>query len=70
MSGRKPDYVVKVGLSNGGYARRCGAAWRLSGGGGIAIRIDPGIAIVGAHDVRITLWPSDDAQTEVVEDYS
>lgn len=60
MSGRKPDYVLKVQLADTKNYNRAGAAWKLEKGGGIAIKLDPGIALVGANDVRITLWPNED----------
>jgi len=47
---------LKVGIKGEKYHRRAGAAWKLDKGG-IAIRIDPGTALVSATDVQMTLWP-------------
>jgi hypothetical protein len=58
-AGRPPDYVLKIGIKGERYHRRVGAAWRVKGNG-IALRIDAGIALVGAHDISITLWPADE----------
>lgn len=63
MSGRKPDFEVKVGRRGRGdgdkpYQRKVGAAWdNRDRGGPISIVLDPGICIGGGEDVQITLWP-------------
>ena len=56
--GRKPDFAVKVGLRGDKYHRKIGAAWKHDKGG-IYIKLDPGIALVSANDVVISLWPDD-----------
>jgi hypothetical protein len=60
-SGRRPDYILKTGLRGEKYHVRCGAAWRLKSGG-IAIKIDPGIALVSGTDVVVSLWPNEEQQ--------
>jgi hypothetical protein len=56
MSGRKPDYVLKVGIKGEKYHRRAGAAWAIKNDG-IAIKIDPGTALLSGSDILVTLWP-------------
>jgi hypothetical protein len=58
-NGRQPDFIVKVGVRGEKWHRRVGAAWRVKGDG-IAIKIDAGIALVGAHDISITMWPAEE----------
>jgi hypothetical protein len=61
--GRRPDFVVKVGIKGEKYHQRCGAAWKLAKGG-IAIKIDPGLALVSGTDVVVTLWPNEQPQPQ------
>ena len=58
-SGRSPDFRVKVGLRGERFHKPCSAAWNLRNGG-IAIKLDPGLALVSGTDVVITLWPADE----------
>jgi len=60
--GRQPEFVLKVGVKGEQYHRRVGAAWRTKNGKGLNIKLDPGIALVGAHDISITLWRNDEQQ--------
>ncbi len=57
--GRPPDYIVKVGLRGEKFHKRVGAAWTLKQGG-IAVKIDPGLALVSGTDVLVSLWPSEE----------
>jgi|GEM_PF-6990079 len=57
-AGRKPDFVVKVGLKGERYHRKVGAAWKNEKGG-MYVKLDPGIALVSGSDVVIALWPDD-----------
>lgn len=61
--GRQPDFKIKVGLRGEKFHKQVGAAWKLKNGG-LAIRLDPGIALVGAHDISITLWPAEEQRPE------
>jgi hypothetical protein len=63
-NGKRPDYIVKVGIKGQPYHKRVGAAWRIQGGRGLSIKLDPGIALVGATDVSITIWPNDEAKQQ------
>jgi hypothetical protein len=60
-NGRAPEFILKIGL-RGGYQKRCGAGWRTKDGRGLNIKLDPGIALVGANDISITLWKNDEQQ--------
>jgi hypothetical protein len=57
-----PEFILKVGLRDSKFKKRCGAAWRTKDGKGLNIKLDPGIALVGANDISITLWKNDDEQ--------
>ena len=48
--GRPPDFRLKVGLRGRRFHKPIGAAWKLKSGG-IAIKLDPGLALVGGTDV-------------------
>ena len=61
MSG-KPDFTVKVKAREGKYATKVGAAWHTRSGGGVNIKLDPGIAIVSMDGVDITLWPFEERE--------
>lgn len=52
----KPDYTLKIKARDGKYSTRVGAAW-TNRAGGINIKLDPGIAIVGGEGIDVTLWP-------------
>ena len=43
---------------------RVGAAWRTKDGKGLNIKLDAGIALVGANDISITLWKNDEQQRQ------
>jgi len=58
---RSPDYVVKIGLKGEKWHKRCGAGWKIKGNG-IAVKIDPGLALVSGTDVVVTLWPNEEQQ--------
>ena len=58
--GQQPQYILKVGIKGENYHRRVGAAWRTANGQGLNIKLDPGIALVGANDISITLWKNDE----------
>ena len=58
--GGKPDFVLKVGIRGERWHKRVGAAWKTADGAGLNLKLDPGIALIGAHDISITLWPSDE----------
>jgi hypothetical protein len=60
--GRQPEFVLKVGIKGERYHKRVGAAWRTKDGKGLNIKLDPGIALVGANDISITLWKNDEQQ--------
>lgn len=62
-NGRAPDFILKAGIKGERFHRRVGAAWRVKGDG-IAIKIDAGIALVGAHDISITLWPAEEQRPQ------
>lgn len=57
----KPDYTLKIKAREGKYANRIGAAWRNKAGG-INIKLDPGIAVVGGEGIDLTLWPFEERQ--------
>jgi hypothetical protein len=61
--GRRPDYIVKVGLRGEKFHRRVGAGWKNSAGG-LNIKLDPGIALVSGTDVSITIWKNDERQAQ------
>lgn len=50
----KPNYEVVVKAKGTKYGRKVGAAW-VNKAGGINVKIDPGLAILGGAD--IALWP-------------
>ncbi len=60
--GQQPQFVLKVGIKGEQYHRRVGAAWRTQNGKGLNIKLDPGIALVGANDISITLWRNEEQQ--------
>jgi hypothetical protein len=60
-NGRSPDYIVKIGIKGERYHKRCGAAWKIKNGG-IAIKIDAGLALVSGTDVVVSMWPNDEQQ--------
>jgi hypothetical protein len=62
--GQQPQFVLKVGIKGQQYHRRVGAAWRTKDGKGLNIKLDPGIALVGASDISITLWRNDEQQRQ------
>jgi hypothetical protein len=62
--GQQPQFVLKVGIKGQQYHRRVGAAWRTADGKGLNIKLDPGIALVGASDISITLWRNDEQQRQ------
>lgn len=57
----KPDYTLKVKARDSKYGARVGAAWKNKVGG-INIKLDPGIAIVGGEGIDVTLWPFEERQ--------
>jgi hypothetical protein len=60
MAGQRPDFEVKVSKrvpqGEKRYSTRVGSAWRNKAGG-INVKLDPGIAVLGGETVDITLWP-------------
>ena len=58
-AGRKPDFVVKVGLKGQKFHKRVGAGWK-NDQGGVYVKLDPGLALVSGTDVVIALWPEDE----------
>jgi hypothetical protein len=62
--GQQPQFVLKVGIKGQQYHRRVGAAWRTADGKGLNIKLDAGIALVGANDISITLWRNDEQQRQ------
>lgn len=61
--GRAPDYIVKVGLRGEKFHKRVGAAWKTKRGG-IAVKLDPGLALVSGTDVLITMWPAEEQRPQ------
>ena len=59
-NGTKPEYIVKVGLKGTKFHRKVGAAWRIQGGKGLSVKLDPGIALVSAHDIIISIWKNEE----------
>lgn len=52
----KPDYEVTVKAKGTKYGRKVGAAW-VNKAGGINVKLDAGLAVVGGADIDVTLWP-------------
>ena len=67
-SGRRPDYRVttskRVERGEKAHYAEVGAGWLLEKGGGISVRLHPGISIASGDDWRITLWPTDDRKSD------
>jgi hypothetical protein len=62
-AGRSPDYILRVGLEDSKYPARVGCAW-YGEDGRIAIKLDPGVAIVGGAKVEIRLVPFEKKQKD------
>lgn len=57
----KPDYKLKIQTRGSKYGSYVGAAWKNKAGG-INIKIEPGIGIIGQEGVDVTLWPNEERQ--------